>query len=249
MKYIRYLCILLVFLLLSFQFSVQADNRIVVYLRNAPIKAINETIDEAAKEGLTNNISKIKNFQSEGLKNEYKKLLTPKLSGFTAIYGGYLDISNQDGIIQFPLRQVDQKLYVAFTERIKLIKVKDNTFSHREFADDSKHPTKLYLYEKKVDNQKNAFWSVQEAQIPADKKLSPLTMVIFTNPSNVIVKTGDFLSNDSQHFVLPEIYVIDTFNQALTDLNILKVKRFFEAVKFDEKPATEKSTQGLLNNS
>ena len=73
-------------------------------------------------DNLATSVQKIKNFQSESLKSEYKKLLTPKLSGFVSIYGGYLDISNKNGIIQFPLRQSSKKMYVAFTEKIKLIR-------------------------------------------------------------------------------------------------------------------------------
>lgn len=255
MKYTRDSSFLLVFLLLFCQFYSRADNRIIVYLKHAPLDLIKATVEKAqqevknSQEGLINKITKIKNFENEKLKNEYIKLLTPKLGGFMAIYGGFLDISNKDGIIQFPLRQTAQKLYIAFTDKIKLIKVKGNTFSHREFADQIKHPIKLYLYEKKVDNKNNSFWSVQEAKLPEDKVISPITMIFFTNPSNVVVQTGDFLSNNSQHFVLPEIYVIDTFNQALVDLGVLKVKRFFESVKFEEKPVSEKSTQGLLSNT
>lgn len=227
MKYTKILLILLLIWLKLSQICVYADNRIVVYLKNAPPEVINKTIEDA------NN----------------KKLLTPKLSGLVAIYGGYMDISDKDGIIQFPLRQASKKIYIAFTEKIKLVRVKNNTFSHREFVNSKKNKTSIYLYEKKIDDKKNFYWNVKEVQVPQDKKINPLTMVIFTHPSNVFIRTGDFLSNDSQHFVLPEIYVINTYNQALTTLSILGVKRFFEPVKFEEKSVTEKSTQGLLNNT
>ncbi|KKQ33239.1 MAG: hypothetical protein US49_C0002G0134 [candidate division TM6 bacterium GW2011_GWF2_37_49] len=253
MKYIKNFLILLLIWLGISQNNTNADNRIIVYLREAPAEIITQALDDATAEmkndDLATSVQKIKNFQSESLKSEYKKLLTPKLSGFVSIYGGYLDISNKNGIIQFPLRQFSKKMYIAFTEKIKLIRVKDNTISHREFADPAKHKTSLYVYEKKIDAKKNYYWSVEKTNLPQDRKISPLTMVIFTNPSNVFVQTGEFLSNDSQHFVLPEIYVINTKNQALTNLSILKVKRFFEPVKFEEKPVTEKSTQGMLNNS
>ena len=253
MKYIKFFLILLVIWLGISPNRATADNRIIVYLRNAPPEIIAQTLNDVTAEmkndNLATSVQKIKNFQSESLKSEYKKLLTPKLSGFVSIYGGYLDISNKNGIIQFPLRQSSKKMYVAFTEKIKLIRVKGNTISHRKFADPAKHPTSLYVYEKKLDAKKHYYLSVEKTVLPPDRKISPLAMIVFTDPSNVFVRTGDFLSNSSQHFVLPEIYVINTKNQALTDLSILKVKRFFEPVKFEEKPATEKSTQGILSTS
>lgn len=249
MKYIKFLLIFLAVWLEISQNQAYADNRIVIYLRNVPPEIITQTLDDAKNDDLARSVGSIKNIQYEALKSEYKKLLTPKLSGFAAIYGGYINISNKNGLFQFPRRQSSKKIYIAFTEKIKLKKVKGNTISHREFADPTKHPTKLYLYEKKKDAKNNNYWSVDEVKLPADMKISPLDMVIFTNPSNVFVPTGDFLSNDSQHFVLPEIYVINTKNQALTDLGIVKVKRLFESVKFEEKPVTEKSTQSSLDNT
>jgi hypothetical protein len=249
MKYTRIISILLVVWLLVNQHYAQADNRIVVYLKHAPPKIIAQTLEDAKNDYLINNIQNIKNFETEALKNRYKTLLTPKLSGFVAIYAGYMDISNKNGMFQLPLRQAGKKIYVAFTEKIKLIKVKGNTVSHREFADPKKHKIAIYSYEKKTDDKNNYYWSVEEAQIPPDRKISPITLVIFTDPSNIFVKIGDFLSNDSQHFILPEIYVINTLHQDLTTLEILKVKNFFEPVKFEEKSVTEKSTQGILNNT
>jgi hypothetical protein len=251
MKYIKLLPNLLIIWLALGQNIAKADNRIIEYLKNAPPAIINQIIKYAETENLQNKIQaiKIKHTDKTALKGEFKKLLTPKLSGFFAIYAGYMDISNKDGLIQFPLRQAATKLYVAFTEKINLIKVKDNTFSHRQFANPQKHPTKLYLYEKQEDEKKNKFWNVQEVPLPEDRKINPLTLIIFTQPTNVFVKTGAFICSSSQHMVLPEIYVIDTQDQALSALNILKVKRFFEPVNLEEKPATEKSTQGIATNT
>jgi hypothetical protein len=251
MKYIKLLPTLLIIWLVLSQNIAKADNRIVGYLKNAPPEIINQTIKEIQSENLQNKTQtiKINHTDKTALKSEFRKLLTPKLSGFFAIYAGYMDISNKDGLIQFPLRQAANKLYIAFTEKINLIKVKDNTFSHKQFANPQKHPTKLYLYEKQEDEKKNKFWKVQEVPLPKDKKISPLTLVIFTRPTNVFIETGAFICSNSQHMVLPEIYIIDTQDQALSALNILKVKRFFEPVKFEEKPATEKSTQGMATNT
>lgn len=246
MKYIRLLLNLLLICLWGLQIA-RADVRIVVYLRHAPPEILNQVINTAQQEAQSGQL-KVKNIDKLAIKGEFKKILTPKLSGFTAIYSGYLDISNRDGLIQFPLRQVADKIYVAFTDKINLIKVKNNTFSHREFADPGKYPTKLYLYEKMEDEKKNMFWRVQEVQLPADNKISPLTIVIFTNPSNVFVKTGDFICARGRHMILPSIYVIDTYNQALGALNILKLKRFFEPINLEDKPATEKSTQAITTN-
>ena len=97
--------------------------------------------------------------------------LTPKLSGFIAIYAGFMDISDRDGLISFPLRHVSPKINVAVTEQINLIKVKENTISHREFLPQNQVPSKLYSFERKEDidpkdpTKKTTYWSVKEIPI------------------------------------------------------------------------------------
>src|SRR3990172_10065013 len=144
-----------------------ADNMIVMYLQHAP-EEIRQKVEEEYYQ--KRDVEKFAQFDDKTpaeisqkfLKNGIRKYLTPSLSGFVVLYGGYVDISNPDGLVAFPLRHPDPKLLVAITPEIKLIKVKKNTFSHAEYIVHDKNPTKLYLFEKKEDEKKQIYWDVKE---------------------------------------------------------------------------------------
>jgi hypothetical protein len=148
----------LILLFLSFYsfFCLQADVRIVFYLKHAPTQALKSSAATLAKEDGLNLLENLgqktpSEMSKKLLQNEIKKYLTPKLNGFIALYSGYMDYSNDDGLISFPLRHVAQKLYVVVTPQINLVKIKGETFSHKEFSVINGAPTKIYLFEKKEE--------------------------------------------------------------------------------------------------
>ena len=233
--------------LIIFFINLNADDRIIIYLKEAPTNIINQALAETKKE-----ITPIKDKQAIPSKTVKKQIngsktwFIPKLSGFVAIYAGFMDISDRDGLISFPLRHVSPKLNVAITEKINLIKVKDNTIAHREFLPANQAQTKLYNFERKEDidpkdpNKKTQYWSVKEIPLPADNIINPLTLVIFSKPSNIYVPVGDFMTVESSHLVLPEIYVIGNKGQSDILFQTLDISRYFEPIinereKIDDK--------------
>lgn len=234
--------------------SLSADNRIILYLKNAPTNIINQAISEAHKESLPLTNATPGKISKKHIREKMKKILTPKLSGFLAIYGGYIDISDPDGLISFPLRHATPKIYIAITEEIKLIKVKENTISHREFISQDKDKTKLYSFEQKEDidpknpTSKTLYWHVQEIQIPADNKINPLTLVIFSKPSNIYIATGDFITNESSHLILPEIYVIQNTNLERIIFQTLDIRKHFEPINTEDKKIDDKKSESLIKN-
>lgn len=232
-----------------------ADNRIILYLKPAPTNIINQALAEAKKD-----VSSPKNTQKLPSKTVKKQIngsrawLTPKLSGFVAIYSGFMDISDRDGLISFPLRHVTPKLNIAITEQINLVKVKENTIAHREFLPPDKVQTKLYNLEQKEDvdpedpTKKTQYWSVKEIPLPTDHKINPLTLVIFAKPSNIYVPVGDFMSVESSHLVLPEIYVIGNKNQSNILFQTLDITRYFEPINKEQEKIDDKKDRSLIKN-
>ncbi len=235
--------------------KLNADNRIILYLKTAPTHIINQALAEAKKD-----VSSPKNTQKLPSKTVKKQIngarawITPKLSGFVAIYAGFIDISDRDGLISFPLRHITPKLNIAITEQINLAKVKANTIAYREFLPPNKAQTKLYSFERKEDvdpedpAKKTQYWSVQEIPLPADNKINPLTLVIFANPSNIYVPVGDFMSAESNHLVLPEIYVIGNKNQSNILFQTLDITRYFEPINKIQEKIDDKKDRSLIKN-
>lgn len=240
-----------------------ADNRVVAFLNHAPLSEVGAAIEDVQKAdiGLKDQLAvfstKIDHLNAKdpgalakkSLKHKLRHYFMPKLSGFFAIYGGYVDISNTDGLISFPLRHVSQKLYVALTPDIHLVKVKGDTLSHREFIVRDDNPVKLYLFERverKVKDKTMVVWVVKEEKIPDDKKINPITLVIFTDPKNIVVPEGEFLAAASSHLVLPSLYVVGYVEQEKTLLRLLDYKCYFEPISVEEKKATDTTLQKLV---
>src|SRR5437868_7539210 len=82
--------------------TIHADNRIIVYLKNAPGTVLQAAEQEANQ---TNLAQKLADMESETpgaisqkmVKYSLQTLIKPRLGGIVAIYGGYMDISDPDG--------------------------------------------------------------------------------------------------------------------------------------------------------
>ncbi|MFH1644037.1 MAG: hypothetical protein ABIA74_02575 [bacterium] len=232
---------------------IKPDNRIVIYLKNAPQKAITLVEQDAQKEKLIKKIEKLNQktpsqINNKFLKGELRKILQPNLNGFIALYAGYMDYSNANGLISFPLRHTEPKIYVAITPRINLVKLKENTISHAEYVlDDENVKTEIYKFEKKKDNKGHSFWHSEKQNI-LDKKINSLTVVILSKPNNFYVALGDFLSNDSKQIVLNDnIYVLGKNAQREILLNTLDIKRFFEPIDLQERKIGEVKQEMIMN--
>jgi len=234
--------------------NLNADNKIIIYLQGAPEKALNSAELELAKEQGIAKLEKIdtktpSQINQKLIKGELLKQLSPKLSGFMALYSGYVDYSDSNGLISFPLRHTTPKLYVVITPRIKLIDVKGQTISHQEFVTTPDNQTKIYLFEKKQDQNKLFFWQVSEQQIPTNNRISPLSVVILSKPKNLYISIGDFIANDSKHIIIPNnIYVTGNIDNGKVILNSLNNIRFFEPITTEEKKISNIIYQRMITN-
>jgi hypothetical protein len=174
---------------------------------------------------------------------DYKEL---PLSGFACIYGGYMDMSDLDGLISFPLRHTMPKVYVVVTPRVELVNIKENTFSHRKFVPNT--PAVIYACERKADAKNNLYWQVTIEKIPANMMINPLALVIISQPHNIYINQGDFMCTDGGQMVLPPFYVVGRNDNETAVSYILSIKRFFEPITKEWKKATESTTQQIIQN-
>lgn len=241
-------------LVLSFASALQADNRIVISLVAPPpdateqvlaqtsqeqTDAIGKKIDAMADQTPSNNVFK-------NLKYSIKNQLIPKLSGFAALYGGYCEFSNRDGTISLPLRHTAPKLYIAITPDFTLVRVKEQTFSHAEYK--TGVPTVLYQLDRIKDQSNLTLWDIKEIPLPANKNINPLTVILLTKPNNLYIPTGKFLTPESTHLVIPDIYVVGYVDNDNTLLQALDQKIYFEPIQRGEVKANATTTQSIVPN-
>ena len=225
--------------------SICADNRIVMYLRHAPQSILDAAERDANKQILRE--------QTPGqqaatlLQAKVPGLLKPSLGGIAAVYGGYFAISSTDGLISFPLRHTAQKVYLAITPSIQLVRLKGNTFSHRAFLP-APAPTSLFSIELNVDKHKRSYWQVRTEPLPDDLVINPLTVVILTQPSNIVVPNGDFLATDNQQLVLPEAMLISREGNEACLLKATLFKQHFESITVEQKKGSDNCLQAMIQN-
>ena len=239
--------LILFYLIFLTSSCIVADNRIIIHLRHPNSKDRDFVKKEIKK------IEKIGNktpsqISKKLLKRSIQQNISPPLSGFLSIYGGYIDISNPDGLISFPLRHTNKKIYVAITPTIKLVTIKEKTVSHKEFIFSNKNPVKIYLFEIKEDENKQSYWNVKKTKLPKNARVSPLTIVILSNPKNFVIPEGHFITSKNPQLVLPEIYTVGNLDKEEILLNNLEIKRYFEIIKTEEKKAGETTIQKLIKN-
>ncbi|MBM3893287.1 hypothetical protein FJ365_02700 [Candidatus Dependentiae bacterium] len=225
--------------------SIRADNRIVMYLRHAPQNILDE-VQQTAREELTKAQTPAAQAK-ELLDAKVPALLKPSLGGIAALYGGYFTVSRPDGLISFPLRHATPKVYVAVTPIIQLIRIKGNTFSHRSYCPPPT-PTALFSVEQQVDDKNRTFWTVRTESLPDDLVVNPLTIVLLTEPKNIVIADGNFLTGPNPQLVLPEPMVVSNKGNDACLMNAMSIRQHFEGITFEDKKAADTCVQTMIQN-
>ena len=225
--------------------TMYSNNEIILYLKYPP----KEILDSMKK----NNLNIFNNQIPSDITNELvnnklsfdiHKIL--RLDGFVALYKGYIDYSNFDGLISFPLKHVNSRLYIAITPSIDIIKVKGNTISH--FKKGKNVPLQVYILDKKYDKDDNAYWQIGKLFNPEELDITENTLILLTNPTNIYIPEGDFLTAETIQMILPNIYVVGNINHTNILLKSLDIKRFFEPIKIKEKIVNKQKQKMIINN-
>ena len=249
----RYSMRLMLLMLLTIGGSLQADTRLIAYLTHAPAEIIHEVEENAHKERLLEKMNSFdqKNpgyFSKQQLKAALQQSLRPALGGILALYGGYSDYSNADGLIGFPLRHESNKLYIAITESILPVKAVGETISHIECYDPVTMPIDFFILERKEDAAKQSYWNVKKQTVPADRKLPLATLIILTKPSNIMIMTGDSFAQKSNHLITPPLYLVGNSNQVETITKLLDIQPYFEPIDCAAQPSGDFIIQTRIVN-
>lgn len=176
-------------------------------------------------------------------KNNFKNLL-PKISGFIALYGGYVDYSDLNGNISFPLIHKEHLVYLVVTPKIEAVRLHANTVAYEGLLKNEK--SKIYKIEKKKEN--TFYWRVTEEKRPKHSQIDPFSIVLLTKPKNIVVPTGDFITTQNINLVIPNVYVVGNIDQAKTLFNFLDIRRFFEQVQVKTETKDKVLRQLIQNN-
>jgi hypothetical protein len=233
--------ILPLFLLLLPSYSFASS--INLYLKPAPFN-----VQEQVKKDYTAKLGKRgpTELGRKIFKNNFRALL-PKISGFIALYGGYVDYSNTDGNITFPLIHKEPIVYIVITPKINAVRLHGNTIAYEGFAKDAK--SKIYKVERKQEGKPATFyWQVAEEKRPEHNQIDPFSIVLLTKPKNIVVPTGDFIAEQNVNLIIPSVYVVGNIDHAKTLFDFLDIRRFFEQIN-EKTLAKDKVVRKIMENN
>ena len=251
-----------------FSSIITADNKIIGFFEPIPHGVLNSVQQELFGK---NSKPTLGTPSAEKKKNSK---LTFKQGGFPMLYGGFLSYGKS---IEFPLRHTNPKLYIVITPSIKVVPIEGETLRYLTLGEQKNpepklEPTlsttstpgmqaiiekdseqaepKIYLLEKKQDEKKVWYWAISEDKLPEKGKISPISLILVTNPKNIFIKTGAYKSTEETHLRLPPIYITGEIDYAKNLSKFMDLSKYFEPLAADTKKDEDKKiTQAILLNN
>ncbi|HTM06350.1 MAG TPA: hypothetical protein VL201_03850 [Patescibacteria group bacterium] len=170
---------------------------------------------------------KIKKSGSAGSANFNNLVKASRVSGFFATYAGMLTLSDKMGIITFPRRHIQSRVYIAITEEIVPIMRLENTVHHWEFIRGK--PILFYKLEEKIDKEKNRLvWDIQEVEVPKNQIIPAEALVVFGDPAYFYFDvTVAYACYVKPNIFLPPLLLKKGTNAIKNSLHLLSIRHFF----------------------
>jgi len=178
-------------------------------------------------------------------------------SGLMALYGGYSAFSDENGLINFPLRHAGDQVTVIFTPNIDLERLYKETLSgifiSQKAMNEQAYPQEMlpqkYIFTQKPLEEDNEIktsdktdkkgdsggvvmgrWEVTPSSVGMDSRLPTDAVIVLVNPKNIYIPKGLFVEMVKPHLLLPDMYLIGKkFNDEIL-LNNQHQLNFFERI-------------------
>lgn len=163
--------------------------------------------------------------------------------GIPVTYYGEKTISNNDGQVSFPLKDTVTTFYILVTPSQNPIFMLYNTLAGWTVGKNADYA--LYRCELVHDQELNLwYWNTQQAKLLKDRKVPLQTVVIYAQPTEIIVPTGITLTIKGPHLMLPTLYAQLTINLVDGALAMLENNEFFATLDTNRQIAPTKDPNG-----
>ncbi len=177
-----------------------------------------------------------------------EKAPTEYPEGIIVTYYGNKKTTNSDGQVIFPLYQQlpsvkkgkKLSLYVMVCPSIDPRMLIHATVDR--FTLPQNTPYELYVIEKIYDKETQSYlWITKKAHLNND--IIPLkTIVIHADPSDIIIRPGATVTDNSPHILLPTLLIKKTFDPTPYALKFLQHSQFFGPVNRHVSPTINETT-------
>lgn len=161
--------------------------------------------------------------------NELKpQSLEPIEAGHIVTYGGFVDVSDFDGLVSFPRKQSGKRISLLITPQAKPIAMFHNTLSHWELIPGI--PAHFYNIEEIINEQtKKSVWVTTKIENPTDLIIPLDTVILFIDPQYARPLAQEADSLNGENLLIPPIEIDHGVDYEKNALIFLKIRHFFSS--------------------
>lgn len=156
------------------------------------------------------------------------------VAGILVTYGGYVTTSSYNGEIILPRKHQKAAVTILITPEMVPIPLFENTILHWKLI--PAIPAKMYSCEQKFhDKTGQCYWATQEIPLPEDGIIPLAAVIIVADPKNIVINSGETVTNETANLVLPDIQVKKGINIIENSSYMLTIRHLFKPVGTEEK--------------
>jgi hypothetical protein len=152
-------------------------------------------------------------------------------NGIFASYSGFLQPSDNQGIVSFARKHSNPEFYLVITTEIKPIRTFGMTVHHWELDSSSEHTANaaFFMVKREINAQTGTcYWDVQKIAKPENNIIPLESIIIFASPASIFVPEGATLCSDvGENLLLPPIYIKKGIKPVRNALDILPFSFFY----------------------
>lgn len=167
----------------------------------------------------------------------------PAHVGVYAMYNGYVNHSDHDGLISFIRRTLKPEFYLLVTPYIHPIYLMGNTLG--SWFIEKPAQARLFLMRLLQDDQtKLHYWKTQQVNLPSNNIMPLHTIVIPAKPNKIYVPLGVQMGRNEANLVLPPVYAKKGLDRLDQTMFVLSIKHFLAPI--EELPKISPNTEQRL---
>ena len=151
------------------------------------------------------------------------------VTGIVGMYAGFMQASNKQGQMIFPRKQTGTKFFLLVTPEVEPVLMFPHTVKEWNLI-----PQKGYSYFKisrEADPDTDlTYWSVEEAPLNPQTPIEVETIILLTQPEDLVIPTGITLTTQGPNLQLPPIYSQKSLNTDKAALLLMNIAYLFRPV-------------------
>lgn len=155
--------------------------------------------------------------------------------GVYVLYAGYVDLIDFNRQVRFPLigtgTASPDEFTLIVTRKLKPYLANEDGTTVKFFTRDPKYAIAYYAIKRNFDKKNNIHtWNITKIETPKDKQIPVGAIIIFAEPSHIIVPTEPVVAVAGPNVVLPTVYATKDLTKDYNAITFLKISKYFDPI-------------------